>query len=126
MSFLWNRLPRRSGASRTNNVRVTNRARLMRRRAVLDGLEGLEARTLLSGIPLSTTVWTPIGPAPIVNGQTPPDNGKEPPFNTGSPVSGRIAALAASPTDPNTIYIAAANGGVWKTTDGGKSWTPLT
>jgi hypothetical protein len=40
--------------------------------------------------------------------------------------SGRIAGIAASPTDPNTIYVAAAGGGVWKTTDGGATWAPLT
>src|SRR5207248_6387949 len=44
----------------------------------------------------------------------------------GDPSSGRIAAVAADPVDINTIYIAAAGGGVWKTTDGGTDWTPLT
>jgi photosystem II stability/assembly factor-like uncharacterized protein len=39
---------------------------------------------------------------------------------------GRITGIAAHPTDPNTIYIAAAGGGVWRTTDGGGNWTPLT
>ena len=42
------------------------------------------------------------------------------------PVSGRISALAAHPYDPNIIYIAAAGGGVWETTDAGTTWTPLT
>jgi photosystem II stability/assembly factor-like uncharacterized protein len=69
-----------------------------------------------AAISLSSTTWTPIGPAPILKGQTP-----------GSmPVTGRIAALAADPKDVNTIYIAAAGGGVWKTTDGGSTWTALT
>ena len=40
--------------------------------------------------------------------------------------SGRVAAVACSPTDPNLYYIGAADGGVWKTTNGGTSWTPLT
>jgi photosystem II stability/assembly factor-like uncharacterized protein len=40
--------------------------------------------------------------------------------------SGRIVGIAPSPTDPNTIYAAAASGGVWKTTDGGGTWLPLT
>ncbi len=38
-------------------------------------------------------------------------------------VSGRVTALA---TDGATLYMGAADGGVWKTTDGGSSWTPLT
>jgi photosystem II stability/assembly factor-like uncharacterized protein len=40
--------------------------------------------------------------------------------------SGRIAGVAAHPTDDNTIWIAAAGGGVWKTFDGGHNWIPLT
>ena len=44
----------------------------------------------------------------------------------GDPASGRLAALAGDPTDPNTIYVAAAGGGVWKTTDAGTTWLPLT
>lgn len=74
-----------------------------------------------SGITLSVTSWTPIGPAPIVSSLIP--NGLDP-GNT--PVTGRIAAIAADPTNANTIYVAAAGGGVWKTTDGGTTWTPLT
>jgi hypothetical protein len=57
-------------------------------------------------------VWSPLGPAPI--GTSP---------NTDS---GRISSVAIHPTDANTIYIGAATGGVWKTTNGGTSWTPLT
>jgi photosystem II stability/assembly factor-like uncharacterized protein len=72
-------------------------------------LEILEDRTVL-------TSWTPVGPAPILNGNVPGNQ----------PITGRITALAADPTDPQTIYITAAGGGVWKTTDGGNSWTPLT
>jgi hypothetical protein len=44
----------------------------------------------------------------------------------GAPAAGRIAAIAADPTDPGRFYIAAAGGGVWMTTDAGKSYTPLT
>ena len=49
--------------------------------------------------------------------------------NVGFPtVSGRVTALAVDTTDTtgNTIYLGAAAGGVWKTTNGGTSWTPLT
>ncbi|HKE04303.1 MAG TPA: hypothetical protein VKE91_09595, partial [Blastocatellia bacterium] len=41
-------------------------------------------------------------------------------------VGGRTRALAIHPTNPDTIYAAAASGGVWKTTDGGARWAPLT
>src|SRR5262249_35863484 len=33
---------------------------------------------------------------------------------------------AVDPTNPNTIYIGGAGGGVWKTTNGGANWAPLT
>ncbi len=41
-------------------------------------------------------------------------------------IGGRIECLAVHPTDPKTAYAGAADGGVWKTTDGGESWNPLT
>ena len=37
-----------------------------------------------------------------------------------------IASLAVDPTDPNTVYAAAVNGGLLKTTDGGQSWQAVT
>jgi photosystem II stability/assembly factor-like uncharacterized protein len=39
--------------------------------------------------------------------------------------SGRIGDLAVHPRDRDTWYVAAASGGVWKTTNAGISWTPL-
>lgn len=52
--------------------------------------------------------WKSIGPAP------------------GGLYSGRVTAIAINPFDTSIVYIGAANGGVWKTTDGGKSWFSLT
>ncbi|HEV2490645.1 MAG TPA: IPT/TIG domain-containing protein [Candidatus Acidoferrales bacterium] len=73
---------------------------------------------------LSMTNWTPIGPQPTSE--------PEPLFfgNT----SGRVNAIAVDPCDTsgNTVYIAGAQGGVWKTTNAnstsgsGPTWTPLT
>ena len=61
--------------------------------------------------------WVPIGPAPIPNGQV----------NTGpsTPTSGRVVAIAVHPTDPNIAYVGTAQGGLYRTTDGGANWTPL-
>jgi hypothetical protein len=39
--------------------------------------------------------------------------------------SGRVRGLAVHPDNSNTVYIGAAAGGIWKTTDGGASWTSL-
>jgi photosystem II stability/assembly factor-like uncharacterized protein len=39
--------------------------------------------------------------------------------------SGRISDLAVHPTDPKIRYVAVASGGVFKTTNGGTTWTPI-
>ncbi len=40
-------------------------------------------------------------------------------------MGGRIAAIDAVPEDPLTIYVGAAAGGVWKSSDGGVSFKPI-
>jgi hypothetical protein len=39
---------------------------------------------------------------------------------------GRINCIAFHPTNPNTFFVGVAQGGVWKTTNNGATWTPLT
>src|SRR5438270_759789 len=38
---------------------------------------------------------------------------------------GRTVAITGVPHQPNLFYIAAVNGGVWKTTDTGHTWEPI-
>ncbi len=38
---------------------------------------------------------------------------------------GRTVAIAGIPDQPNVFYIAAVNGGIWKTDDAGRTWTPI-
>lgn len=54
--------------------------------------------------------WVEMGPAPITSG----------------PVTGRCSAIVASPFSDGKYYVAGASGGVWRTLDGGATWTPLT
>ena len=74
-------------------------------------------RQVQGNIPFSLTTdaanWSLIGPKPTDPGS---------PFTT----SGRISAVAVDPRDNNVVYAGAADGGVWKTTDGGVNWIPLT
>jgi Big-like domain-containing protein len=60
--------------------------------------------------------WTPLGPAPIPNGQT---TGPE------VPVSGRVTAIAVDPATAQTVYVGTAQGGLYRSLDGGNTWTPL-
>ena len=46
-------------------------------------------------------------------------------YITGQIGLGRTTSLGFHPTDPNTWYVGAAIGGVWKTTDNGQTYTPL-
>jgi len=40
-------------------------------------------------------------------------------------IGGRINAIAIHPTQPDTMYVGSASGGVHKTLDGGQTWTPI-
>jgi photosystem II stability/assembly factor-like uncharacterized protein len=42
-----------------------------------------------------------------------------------SPIIGRVNALAFDPASSGTFYLGSATGGVWKTTDSGTTWKPL-
>ena len=72
--------------------------------------------------PQSSNTWTSVGPASIDSGS-----------GTFSG-AGRLSAIAIDPSDPsgNTVFVAGASGGVWKTTDFlttspiGPTYVPLT
>ena len=59
--------------------------------------------------------WSPLGPSTSAN-------------VTGhwSPGIGRINVITLEPGNPQTIYIGAPSGGLWKTTDEGANWISLT
>ena len=40
-------------------------------------------------------------------------------------MSGRVASVDVVTSRPNTIYVGAATGGVWRSVDGGISWEPI-
>ncbi|MGH7581877.1 MAG: WD40/YVTN/BNR-like repeat-containing protein [Gemmatimonadales bacterium] len=40
-------------------------------------------------------------------------------------ISGRIVSIAVDPRNEAVIYVGAASGGVWKTDNGGATWTPI-
>jgi photosystem II stability/assembly factor-like uncharacterized protein len=61
--------------------------------------------------------WVQLGPTAIPKGQT---------YSSARVnVTGRITAILVDPTNSNIIYAGAAQGGVWKTTDGGANWVAM-
>lgn len=60
--------------------------------------------------------WFPVGPNLLPGNQTGyMENG-----------IGRVNCMAFDPSNVNTFYVGVAQGGLWKTTNGGQSYTPLT
>ncbi|PYS84111.1 MAG: hypothetical protein DMF67_06290 [Acidobacteria bacterium] len=43
----------------------------------------------------------------------------------GPPRGGRVNAVAGVPGEPTTFYFGSVGGGVWKTTNSGRTWTPI-
>ena len=64
------------------------------------------------------TTWRAIGPFGFL---TSGFYGSSP-----NPDGGRIRAVAIHPTNPSIVYAGAASGGVWRSLNGGATWTPLT
>lgn len=62
--------------------------------------------------------WKPLGPYTNSNTYNATDLKQ-----TGQ---GRINAIAVDPQNSNTYYIGSPAGGIWKSTDAGLNWTPLT
>ncbi len=58
--------------------------------------------------------WLPLGPSVVMEGQTVGDQ----------PVAGRIARLAVAPGGA-VVYAATANGGIFRSADGGTSWRSM-
>ena len=45
--------------------------------------------------------------------------------HTNPPISGRVNAVVFDPTHPGTCYLVGSTGGLWKSTDRGFTWVPL-
>lgn len=113
-------------------VPTSSRART--RRAATFAVIGLLLTVILTGCGGSThgpdlAPWLPVAPQPTF---TPPqfsgtwaEFGPKPLYMASQLLAnqtGRVTAILAS--DPNTILVGSASGGVWRTADGGTSWAP--
>jgi photosystem II stability/assembly factor-like uncharacterized protein len=98
------------------NPRERALERMNRQEAGKKARKRQESRLGLASALVADPVWRPLGPNPIPNGQT---------SGVSTPVSGRTIAIAIHPTDPDTVYVGTAQGGLYKSTNGGANWTPL-
>ncbi|MFP2910115.1 WD40/YVTN/BNR-like repeat-containing protein [Pyxidicoccus sp. 3LFB2] len=85
-------------------------------------LPGTSSPILPSGDPSASlaatgTTWVNIGPTKANYAQ----NGGT---SLNKTDTGRVRDIIIDPTNPAIIYVAFSGGGVWKTTDGGATWTP--
>ncbi len=62
----------------------------------------------------SSTTWRAIGPAPTNSA-----------FPNLGVVSGRINSIAISPSDPRTVLVGSGTGGVWRSSNRGASFVPV-
>ncbi len=89
---------------------------------VLAGTRAVAAMRTMPSFSVTGSQWTFLGPDSITNGQGLSTSGQ-----CGAParitVTGRVTALGVG---AEGIYVGSASGGVWKSTDGGATWTPLT
>lgn len=76
-------------------------------------IQKIKDNDLKSAGPLT---WSPLGPRGFIY---------RPQLTTWGQVSGRVRAISVHPNDPLTVYIGAASGGIWKTSDGGLNWSDI-
>ncbi|MDG6904282.1 MAG: hypothetical protein JRN20_00695 [Nitrososphaerota archaeon] len=73
--------------------------------------------TNVSGSTLLSSTWTQIGAQGITSNSS---------FVWGAPpFSGRVTAIIINSSNTNEIFLGTAQGGLWRTTDGGSTWIPL-
>ena len=78
--------------------------------------EAIRASAAQNGRQAASSIWSPAGPNLIPGNLTGyMENG-----------IGRVNCVGFHPTNPQIFYVGVAQGGVWKTTNGGTSYTPLT
>ena len=84
----------------------------------------LRARRLATATLLFTPIVLGAQARPTTAGIA-PETYRQLHWRTIGPEGNRFSAAVGIAGDPQTYYVGAASGGVWKTTDGGVNWTPV-
>lgn len=68
--------------------------------------------------------WSRVGPNPIatIGPDAAAASGQ---YGGAPPLAGRVSAIAPAPSNSNIVYLGGANGGIWKSVDGGTNWAPV-
>ncbi|MEP6922084.1 MAG: Ig-like domain-containing protein [bacterium] len=85
-------------------LRAWNQAKAMTVDSQAWPVESGSAKSIDPAAGINTSGWTWLGPGNI---------------------GGRIRSIIVHPTDPQTLWVGSVGGGVWKTTNGGASWSPM-
>ena len=73
-----------------------------------------EAQQTLFGVPDNSVIsWGNLGPAVVTNSSVSISG------------QGRLNTIIKDPNNPLTLYVGSPAGGIWKSTDDGDNWTPL-
>ena len=73
-----------------------------------------EAQQTAIGVPDASIInWSNLGPSVVTNSSLSISG------------QGRINTIIKDPNNPQTLYVGAPAGGIWKSTDDGVNWTPL-
>src|SRR5438309_5498670 len=105
------------------NSRRSRRAQLQALRRATSPVERLEARRLLAGVQLTGLPnYLNEGPQPTINSGNVVVDGR-------NQASGAVSAIVADPSNSSRIFIAAINGGIWRTDNANadyQHWNSLT
>lgn len=83
---------------------------------IKEAIQSAAEKEQQSALKTNTATWYPVGPSLLPTNQTGyMENGL-----------GRINCMAFDPLNASTYYVGVAQGGLWKTTNNGQSWVPLT
>ncbi len=74
----------------------------------------LQSRTNIVPNAPAAANWVPLGPSGWTH------------TSGWNPGTGRLSAMAIHPANPNIIYVGSPGGGLWKSTNAGANWAPLT
>ena len=82
--------------------------------------------TELRPAPLAGVNWSNLGPSDGGPSFDAGEGNQRWVFRPDAVDSGRVNQVVAHPRDKRTVFVVSAEGGLWRTTDAGASWVPLT